>query len=218
MTEVLLAKSKTPIRIGVELARGGEGAVHLLPDAADKLLKLYLKPQSGEKVRKLQIMTAGGSEALAKVAAWPLELVTDRQDRVLGFIMPRAASSTQAHELYTPKSRAQTFPEEDFRFLLHVATNIVRAFGTLHQAGYVIGDVNHGQVLVGRDGRVTLIDCDSIQVQANGQLYTCDVGVPLFTGRRSADFAGRSIMTGSVWPSCSFSSSSWVGIPTRAFP
>ncbi|MHB8284756.1 MAG: hypothetical protein ACYDD1_08780 [Caulobacteraceae bacterium] len=153
----------------------------MLPDAADKLVKLYLKPQGDEKVRKLQLLTAGVSEALTRVAAWPIELVTDRQGRTLGFVMPRAASTTQAHELYTPKSRAQAFPEEDFRFVLHVSANIVRAFGTVHQAGYVIGDVNHGQVLVGRDGRVTLIDCDSIQVQTDGQLYTCDVGVPLFT-------------------------------------
>ncbi len=126
-------------------------------------------------------MTAGVSESLIRVAAWPLELVTDRNGRTCGFVMPRAGSSIEAHELYTPKSRAQNFPEEDFRFVLHVAANIVRAFGAVHQAGYVIGDVNHGQVLVGRDARVTLIDCDSIQVQSGGQLYTCDVGVPLFT-------------------------------------
>ena len=179
--ELLLAKTRSPLRVGPEIARGGEGAVHTLPDATDKLLKLYLKPPDEAKRGKLQVMALGTSDTLTRVAAWPIELVTDRQGRTLGFVMPRAASATEAHELYTPKSRARTFPEADFRFLLHVAANIVRAFGTVHQAGYVIGDVNHGQVLVGHDGRVTLIDCDSFQVQANGQLFTCDVGVPLFT-------------------------------------
>lgn len=179
--DLILAKTKAPLRVGPELTRGGEGAIHTLPDRSDRLLKLYLRPPSEEKLIKLRIMTSAANNALSNVAAWPIELVTDRQGRTRGFIMSRAASPTEAHELYTPKSRAQAFPEADFRFVLHVVANVVRAFGTVHQAGYVIGDVNHGQVLVGHDGKVTLIDCDSFQVQENGHLYTCDVGIPDFT-------------------------------------
>jgi DNA-binding helix-hairpin-helix protein with protein kinase domain len=180
-SDLVLARSKAPVQIGPELARGGEGAVHTLLDSADKLLKLYLKPPEPDKLVKLQVMTEAGQASLMNVAAWPAELVIDKQGRTRGFVMRKAASSAEAHQLYTPKSRAQSFPEADFRFLLHVAANVVRAFGVVHQAGYVIGDVNHAQVLVGRDGRVTLIDCDSFQVEARGRLYTCDVGSPLFT-------------------------------------
>ncbi len=180
-TDLVLARSKTPVQIGPELARGGEGAVHTLLDSTDTLLKLYLKPPDPDKGAKLRVMTEAGQASLINVAAWPAELVVDGQGRTRGFLMRKAGSSAEAHQLYTPKSRAQSFPEADFRFLLHVAANVVRAFGTIHQAGYVIGDVNHAQVLVGRDGRVTLIDCDSFQVEAQGRLYTCDVGSPLFT-------------------------------------
>jgi DNA-binding helix-hairpin-helix protein with protein kinase domain len=44
-----------------------------------------------------------------------------------------------------------------------------------------VGDVNHGNLLVGPDGTVMLIDCDSFQIGNGAHVFTCDVGVPLFT-------------------------------------
>ena len=99
---------------------------------------------------------------------------------VRGFIMPRVVARRDIHELYSPKSRAEAFPEVDFRFL-HVAANIVRAFAVVHEQGHVLGDVNHGNLLVGADGTVMLIDCDSFQIGNGTNVFTCDVGVPLFT-------------------------------------
>lgn len=123
---------------------------------------------------------------LLRVAAWPKDLVLDR-GQVAGFVMPRIGARSDVHELYSPKSRASAFPEADFRFLVHVAANIARAFATVHARGHVIGDVNHGHLLVGGDGRVLLIDADSFQVAVGGIVHTCDVGVPLFT---APEFAG----------------------------
>ena len=98
-----------------------------------------------------------------------------------GFVMPRVAAKQDVHELYSPKSRSEAFPQADFRLVVHVATNVAKAFATLHQQGHIAGDVNHGNLLVGSDGTVTLIDCDSFQVTDGVDLFTCDVGVPLFT-------------------------------------
>lgn len=181
MTELISVSTGMPVRLGPELARGGEGVVHTLLDSPDRLAKLYLTVPDAEKRAKLQAMLEASTESLTRIAAWPAELVADRQGKVRGFIMRKAPSSAEAHELYTPRSRAHAFPEADFRFVLHVAANLVRSFGALHQAGYVIGDVNHAQVLVGLDGKVMLIDCDSFQVESDGRLHTCDVGSPLFT-------------------------------------
>jgi DNA-binding helix-hairpin-helix protein with protein kinase domain len=179
--EFVLSQAKTPISPGPELARGGEGVVYTVTGAQDRLLKIYLAPVSADRASKLSLMTGLGENDLRKVAAWPEEVVLDRQGRTRGFVMRKASGSSEAHELYSPKSRARTFPEADFRFVLHVAANVVRAFGAVHSNGCVIGDVNHAQMLVGQDGRVTLIDCDSFQIEANGKLFTCDVGSPLFT-------------------------------------
>jgi DNA-binding helix-hairpin-helix protein with protein kinase domain len=64
---------------------------------------------------------------------------------------------------------------------VRAATNTARAFAAIHAAGCVIGDVNHGGVLVGQDATVTLIDCDSFQVTHGGRRFLCEVGVETFT-------------------------------------
>ena len=51
----------------------------------------------------------------------------------------------------------------------------------MHHYGYVIGDVNEGNILVSNHACVTLIDCDSVQVRTSGTVYYCEVGVAQFT-------------------------------------
>ena len=126
-------------------------------------------------------MAEAVSPSLLKIAAWPIDLLSDNKGVVRGFIMPRVVTRRDIHELYSPKSRAEAFPEADFRFLVHVAANIARAFAVVHEQGHVLGDVNHGNLLVGADGTVMLIDCDSFQIGNGTNVFTCDVGVPLFT-------------------------------------
>jgi len=65
--------------------------------------------------------------------------------------------------------------------VVRAAANVARAFAQLHSRGHVLGDVNHGNALVGNDGTVVLIDCDSFQIRNGIRTYTCDVGMPLFT-------------------------------------
>lgn len=101
--------------------------------------------------------------------------------QVRGFMMRKVSNHEDLHELYSPKSRAETFPDADFRFVVRVAANLARAFAYIHSQGHVIGDVNHGNALVAPDGTVFLIDCDSFQARDRIKIYLCDVGVPLFT-------------------------------------
>ncbi|MBM4076930.1 MAG: hypothetical protein FJ267_14975, partial [Planctomycetes bacterium] len=51
----------------------------------------------------------------------------------------------------------------------------------MHNHSIVIGDVNQGNVLVSKHGTITLIDCDSFQVQSGDRVYPCRVGVAHFT-------------------------------------
>ena len=44
-----------------------------------------------------------------------------------------------------------------------------------------MGDVNEKNVFVSPQAMVRLIDCDSYQINAGGQTYLCEVGVPLYT-------------------------------------
>jgi DNA-binding helix-hairpin-helix protein with protein kinase domain len=181
MKQLVLARARTSIRLGQELGRGGEGAVFAVEGQGDRVAKIYSATPDSRKIQKLTAMSESATPALLRIASWPLDLLTDGKGSIRGFIMPRLLARRDIHELYSPKSRSEAFPEADFRFLVHVGANIARAFGVIHQQGHVIGDVNHGNLLVGPDGTVMLIDCDSFQIRNGAQVFTCDVGVPLFT-------------------------------------
>lgn len=175
-----LANAGREIRLVGELGRGGEGTVYEIQGDASIVAKLYAK-QSPQKIAKLKVMPGVATPQLLKVAAWPKDLLLADHGQPVGFIMPRIGQRRDIHELYSPKSRSQSFVEADFRFLVRAALNIAKSFAVIHSHGHVIGDVNHGNLLAGPDATVVLIDCDSFQVQAGSQVHLCDVGSPLFT-------------------------------------
>ena len=177
----MLARGRTQVRLGEVIGRGGEGEVRAILGHSDQVAKVYARAPDAKQGQKLRTMADSTDPGLLKIAAWPSDLLLGRQGLVQGFVMPRAKSAENVHELYSPKSRADAFPTADFRFLVHVGANIARAFATVHERGHIVGDVNHGNVLVGSDGTVMLIDCDSFQVRNGSNLFTCDVGSPLFT-------------------------------------
>lgn len=75
--------------------------------------------------------------------------------------MPRLTNHKPIFGLYSPKIRLQEFPKADWRFLIHAAINTARACSVIHEAGHVIGDVNHGNLFVASDATVQFIDRDS---------------------------------------------------------
>jgi DNA-binding helix-hairpin-helix protein with protein kinase domain len=122
------------------------------------------------------------SENLIKIAAWPMDLIKPSVSGMpQGFLMRRINGYHQAHLLYTPKSRRTYFPEAQLPFILHASANIARAFATVHDAGQVIGDVNHANLLVSKDAMVALIDCDSFEITEGALRFPCPVGVPTYT-------------------------------------
>jgi DNA-binding helix-hairpin-helix protein with protein kinase domain len=189
MKQFTLTRAGISIRLGQEIGRGGEGTVFVIEGQSDRVAKIYSTDPDQRKIQKLVAMAEVASPALLRIAAWPIDLLANSNGGVRGFVMPRIIARRDIHELYSPKSRSEAFPEADFRFLVHVGANIARAFAVIHEHGHILGDVNHGNLLVGSDGTVVLIDCDSFQIGTGSNVFTCDVGVPLFT---APELHGRS--------------------------
>ncbi len=170
------------ITLGPQLARGGEGSVYPVTDRPDLVAKVYHGPVSAEKAAKLAAMARLPSDRLRRLAAWPMDTLHDRSGgMVRGILMPRVQDHRELHVLYGPKTRLQEFPDAGLPFLVHAAANVARAFAVIHEHGHVIGDVNHGSVLVSKQGTVTLVDCDSFQIRDGQRHYFCTVGVPTHT-------------------------------------
>ena len=155
--------------------------MYRLQDQPATAVKVYEAPLTADRVRKIDELIRLGRRDPAAVAAWPSGLVFDRAARPLGLLLPVIERAKDIHHLYAPGSRRVSFPHADWRFLVHVAGNVARAFASVHALGLVIGDVNTGSVLVAADGTVRLIDVDSFQVRLpDGQFLLCQVAVPMF--------------------------------------
>lgn len=181
MTKRLFTSSGRTVHLGRELGRGGEGSVYEA-DGADLVAKVYHQAPDNQKQAKLSFMARAADKELLSYTAWPQETLHAKPNGpVVGFLMGKVAGKQPVHEIYSPAHRRQEHPNLALDFLIYVARNIAAAFDVLHSHGHVLGDVNQGNVMVGVDSKVVLIDSDSYQINAHGTLHLCEVGVGHFT-------------------------------------
>jgi DNA-binding helix-hairpin-helix protein with protein kinase domain len=183
--------------LGAELGRGGEAAVYTVEGQPELVAKIYHQPPGAEKTEKLAQMVRLQSERLLALSAWPVgTLSVAGRKSLAGFLMKNVARFKDIHLLYNPKSRTREFPPKaNWRFLIHTASNVARAFAAVHDCGHVIGDVNQSNVRVSPETAiVSLVDCDSFQISANGKIYPCEVGVPLYTPPELQDTEFREVV------------------------
>lgn len=182
MTQRFVTAAGVEVRLGRELGKGGEGSVFEVPSLPNQVAKLYHQNLDKLKQDKLRFMASHFDQTLLQYAAWPQDaLLPKAGGPVAGFLMPKVTGRDPIHMLYSPAHRRQNRPKAAWDFLLYVARNTAAAFETLHARGHVLGDVNQGNLMVGADSKVILIDCDSFQINANGTLHICEVGVSHFT-------------------------------------
>ena len=93
-------------------------------------------------------------------------------------------------EYYIPKRRKLNTALNGNReaideFLKGIITNLIYTVNGIHEQGYIMGDFNQQNILVGPNALINIIDCDSFQVTGHDEtVYTCPVGKPEFSSPR----------------------------------
>ncbi len=174
---------------GSLLGTGGEARVYSLTQEANLVAKIYHQPDL-TRIQKLAAMIANPPEVAEagrelQAVAWPLDLLVtaNEEQKVVGFLMPRIAAMRSIADFYNPRTRRQFNPLFNYFYLHRTARNLATAVRSLHERGYVVGDINESNILISETAVVTLVDADSFQVhdQQNQKVFRCAVGKPEFT-------------------------------------
>jgi len=184
---------------GRKLATGGQGEIFAVSSPSGFVLKRYLRrtlDSDPALARRLRVMADGRPAEWREAAsghmnlAWPSEVVL-ADGRFTGFLMPAVDTrqTVELHRITNPTDRRTATGTAawtrgfDWRYLVRTAANLAHTTHVLHAAGVVIGDFNESNIRTWREARVTLLDCDSMQIRdpATGEWFFCRVGRPEFT-------------------------------------
>lgn len=180
---------RSPVGEAVQLtpqafAQGGEAAVHEVPQFPGVVVKLYHPRVRAERGATLQkkIDAMSSDPRLAKFKqhpnlAWPRFSVFDAKKNWCGYAMRRAQGQPMTKLAHAMAYR-EHFPQLDRPMLVGYLLNLLGTVQQLQQAGVMVGDYNPANFLCDPGSRhVTLIDCDSWQLRAQGQRFPSPVAV-----------------------------------------
>jgi DNA-binding helix-hairpin-helix protein with protein kinase domain len=174
----LSTPSGQSVTLGAELGKGGEGTVYEVVGSPDLVAKLYTDGRAEDRRAKIEAMVTAGLHHQAPHISFPIEVLLDESRSFVGFTMRRVRGARPIHQLWNSRDRQEKFPDATVSFMVRVAANAARTVAELHHTGCVIGDINESGFLVTDQATVILIDSDSIQYSANGQVFPCVVGTP----------------------------------------
>jgi DNA-binding helix-hairpin-helix protein with protein kinase domain len=178
---LLLEKRGDEVSLLPALKRGGEGSIHPIVGEPDMVAKVFTEPTS-ERAEKLRAMIDNPPVVTVNapvLLSWPKDRLLNPSGECVGYVMPYAKDKETFFAISHPGMRPLW--AEDHGFRLRAARNIAAAVSAFHRHGYVLGDINELNVLVGPDASVAVVDTDSAQVQTTGQVFRCLGGKEGFT-------------------------------------
>ncbi len=166
-------------------AQGGEAVVHAVPLYPGVVVKLYhghvLQKRTDTLRAKIEAMSSDPKLASLKLhpgLAWPRFSVFDERGQWRGNAM-RKASGVRMNVLAHAMAYRENFPNLDRPAAVSYLLSLLGTLRELHTAGVMVGDYNLANFLCDPDSdSVTLIDCDSWQVNAAGKTFRCPVAAP----------------------------------------
>lgn len=177
---LLLERRGTEVSLLPAIKQGGEGSIHPVSGEPGVVAKVFAQP-TRERSEKLRAMldnppvVAGNAPV---VIAWPQDRLLNRAGECVGYVMPFVRDKEPLFTVSHPGTRPKW---ADHLCLIRAAKNIALAVSAFHRHGYVVGDLNEFNMLIGPDASVAVVDTDSIQVRTQHELFRCQVGKPEFT-------------------------------------
>ncbi len=188
---------------GKELGKGGEGVVHRVNDRPDSVVKIWhpdkVPPNAYAKIQHMVENPVEPGPRETWRITWPQHLVLEK-GVIVGYMMPLLDRKKEEWEpivaYYNPRAARNTqaaqrreigIPER-----VRMAQNLALGFGAVHDAKYVIGDVNEKNVEVSRLNDIALVDCDSYGFTVPGAnlSFSNNMGRPEFQAPEAQGQAG----------------------------
>lgn len=178
-------------------APGGEGSVHRVMYSStypNHCAKIYhVQKRNLARKQKIEFMVKNKPPMLSTanyIICFPLEMIYDYRKNFIGFIMPLAfQESEKLYELTTTKiaprlnlywSKFERTTKSGIEKRLKVCVNIARAIHDIHQTKkYVIVDYKPQNILITKEGKISITDVDSFQISYNSSvLHYSEVSTP----------------------------------------
>ncbi len=144
------------------------------------------------KEKKLQCFLANAPDKIENdrfLLCWPLALLYDSNNKFYGYMMPLADNNSvclyliKPSNFYTCKKLPDIFKKKydrsssaGLRNRMMLCTNIAIAISILHKNGIVVVDLKPDNIQITHEGRVFIVDIDSLQVKKkDGGYYKAEV-------------------------------------------
>ncbi|UUX92054.1 helix-hairpin-helix domain-containing protein [Methanoplanus endosymbiosus] len=183
--------------------KGGEGEVFKLSENPALCAKIYYRNIITEEIRdKITSMTDNppacdltehNKNTRSASIAWPVSELYKYPGRkdFCGFLMPVIDTELfrEAHMYYDPQDRNKYLSGSfTWKYLLTTAYNIAYTVSAIHRSGHCIGDMSGSNILVARTAAISIIDCDSFQIENK------KTGKKYFTKVATGDYLAPELM------------------------
>jgi serine/threonine protein kinase len=183
---IVFDSGQQQLTLGEVFGTGGEATVYRVDQSQTLLAKIYRKEPRPGYHRKLLWMQRYPPKDSTQMPghisiAWPVDLLYNLQNQLAGYLMPQVYNATSILDVFNPRRRMRILPGFNRKYLHRTARNLATALVSLHESGYIVGDINESNIMVTPSAMVALIDTDSFQVTAGNEVFSCPVGKPEYT-------------------------------------
>lgn len=192
---IVYSSTKQPLKIDDSpFSRGGEGAVYGIPSLPKYCAKIYhQEKRTRERQLKLEFMVSHAPKSLitpSYIICWPTKLIFDAKGSFLGFVMPRGfENSVLCYQICRMGISKDLDPvwetcysrktKQGIVNRLKLLVNIAIPINAIHSMGaYVLVDCKPQNILITPDGKISIIDLDSVQINTGNNNYLCNVYTP----------------------------------------